>query len=121
VVKQLARLDILYVDEPGYLNLKPEQSNIFFKLMEEPYRRHSTDSTARTLAISVAEACLIGRAMSRKQKCRQTYQWQNRKKADRYRRSFARALGMPRSAQRGTFLSSFTKSLPTAVGGSEPL
>ena len=50
VVKQLARLDILYVDESGYLNLKPEQSNIFFKLMEEPYRRHSTDSTARTLA-----------------------------------------------------------------------
>ncbi len=26
----------------GYLNLKPEQSNIFFKLMEERYRQHST-------------------------------------------------------------------------------
>ena len=26
----------------GYLNLKPEQSNTFFKLMEERYRRHST-------------------------------------------------------------------------------
>ena len=26
----------------GYLNLKPEQSNIFFKLMEERYRKHST-------------------------------------------------------------------------------
>jgi len=24
------------------LNLKPEQSNIFFKLMEERYRQHST-------------------------------------------------------------------------------
>ena len=32
----------LYIDELGYLNLKPEQTNIFFKLMEERYRRHST-------------------------------------------------------------------------------
>ena len=30
------------IDELGYLNLKPEQSNIFFKLMEERYRQHST-------------------------------------------------------------------------------
>jgi DNA replication protein DnaC len=30
------------VDELGYLYLQPEQSNIFFKLMEERYRRHST-------------------------------------------------------------------------------
>ena len=29
-------------DEFGYLNLKPEQSNIFFKLMEERYRQHPT-------------------------------------------------------------------------------
>jgi hypothetical protein len=28
--------------EFGYLNLKPEQSNTFFKLMEERYTRHST-------------------------------------------------------------------------------
>src|SRR6184192_1462500 len=42
LVKRLARLDILYIDELGYLNLKPEQTNIFFKLMEERYRRHST-------------------------------------------------------------------------------
>lgn len=26
----------------GYLNLKPEQTNIFFKLMEERYRRRAT-------------------------------------------------------------------------------
>jgi len=31
-----------FCDEFGYLNLKPEQSNIFFKLMEERYRRHCT-------------------------------------------------------------------------------
>jgi len=36
------RLDVLLIDELGYLNLKPEQSNIFFKLMEERYRQHST-------------------------------------------------------------------------------
>ena len=42
LVKRLARIDVLYVDEFGYLNLKPEQSNIFFKLMEERYHRHST-------------------------------------------------------------------------------
>jgi DNA replication protein DnaC len=29
-------------DEFGYLNLKPEQSNIFFNLMEERYRQHAT-------------------------------------------------------------------------------
>jgi len=32
---RLARLDVLLIDEFGYLNLKPEQSNTFFKLMEE--------------------------------------------------------------------------------------
>ncbi len=42
LVKRLARLDILLIDELGYVNLKPEQSNIFFKLMEGRYRRHST-------------------------------------------------------------------------------
>ena len=42
LLKRLARLDVLLIDEFGYLNLKAEQSNIFFKLMEERYRRHST-------------------------------------------------------------------------------
>jgi len=40
--KRLARLDVLLIDELGYLTLKPEQSNIFFKLMEERYHCHST-------------------------------------------------------------------------------
>jgi DNA replication protein DnaC len=35
-------LSSTFIDELGYLNLKPEQSNIFFKLMEERYRQHST-------------------------------------------------------------------------------
>jgi len=42
LLNRLARLDVLLIDELGYLNLKPEQSNIFFKLMEERYNRHST-------------------------------------------------------------------------------
>jgi DNA replication protein DnaC len=42
LVKRLARVDVLQVDELGYLNLKPEQSNIFFKLMEERYHQHAT-------------------------------------------------------------------------------
>ena len=35
-------LSSTFVDELGYLNVKPEQANIFFKLMEERYHRHST-------------------------------------------------------------------------------
>src|ERR1700685_453531 len=38
----LACCDVLLIDEFGYLNLKPEQSNAFFKLMEERYHRHAT-------------------------------------------------------------------------------
>lgn len=46
LLKRLARLDLLQIDELGYLNLKPEQSNIFFKLMEERYHRRSTIITS---------------------------------------------------------------------------
>jgi DNA replication protein DnaC len=42
LIHHLARLDVLLIDEFGYLNLKPEQSNMFFKLMEERYHRRST-------------------------------------------------------------------------------
>lgn len=41
-IDRLARLDVLLIDEMGYLNLKPEQTNIFFKLMEERYNRRAT-------------------------------------------------------------------------------
>src|SRR5208282_3783352 len=34
LVAALARVDVLVIDEMGYLNLRPEQTNIFFKLME---------------------------------------------------------------------------------------
>jgi DNA replication protein DnaC len=42
LLKKLARLDLLLIDEMGYLNLRPEQTNIFFKLMEERYNRRAT-------------------------------------------------------------------------------
>jgi DNA replication protein DnaC len=42
LLNRLSSVDVLVIDEMGYLNLKPEQTNIFFKLMEERYRRRST-------------------------------------------------------------------------------
>jgi DNA replication protein DnaC len=42
LLNRLAKVDILVIDEMGYLNLRPEQTNIFFKLMEERYRRKPT-------------------------------------------------------------------------------
>ncbi len=42
LLNRLARVDVLLIDELGYLNIRPEQTNIFFKLMEERYRRHPT-------------------------------------------------------------------------------
>lgn len=37
LLNRLARLDLLVCDELGYLNLKSEQTNIFFKMMDERY------------------------------------------------------------------------------------
>ena len=42
LLDRLIRVDLLLIDEMGYLNLRPEQSNIFFKLLEERYGRKST-------------------------------------------------------------------------------
>lgn len=39
LLNRLAKLDVLVCDELGYLNLKPEQTNIFFKMMDERYSR----------------------------------------------------------------------------------
>ena len=49
LLNRLSRLDVLLVEELGYLSLKPEQSNIFFKLMEERYHRHSTIITTNLI------------------------------------------------------------------------
>ncbi len=42
LLRTLARVDLLAIDELGYLNVKTEQTNIFFKLMEERHRRKPT-------------------------------------------------------------------------------
>ncbi|MGC4118756.1 MAG: IS21-like element helper ATPase IstB [Myxococcales bacterium] len=42
LINHLARIDVLTIDEMGYLNLRPEQTNIFFKLMEERHRHRPT-------------------------------------------------------------------------------
>jgi DNA replication protein DnaC len=42
LLARLARIDVILIDELGYLNLRPEQTNIFFKLMEERYLRRPT-------------------------------------------------------------------------------
>jgi DNA replication protein DnaC len=42
LLNYFSRVDLLAIDEMGYLNIRPEQTNMFFKLMEERYRRHST-------------------------------------------------------------------------------
>ena len=42
-------------DEMGYLNLRPEQTNIFFKLMEERYRQRPTMHCERRSLLAVAQ------------------------------------------------------------------
>lgn len=42
LLRTLANVDVLAIDELGYLNIKPEQTNIFFKLMEERHHRKPT-------------------------------------------------------------------------------
>jgi len=37
LLNQLIRFEVILIDEFGYLNLRAEQTNIFFKLMEERY------------------------------------------------------------------------------------
>jgi DNA replication protein DnaC len=41
-LRRWARLDLIMVDKLGYLNLRPEQTILSFKLMEERYRRKPT-------------------------------------------------------------------------------
>lgn len=40
LLDRLVKIDLILIDEMGYLNLRPEQSNLFFKLMEERYTAH---------------------------------------------------------------------------------
>jgi DNA replication protein DnaC len=42
LLNRLTKVDVLVIDEMGYLNLRPEHTNIFFKLMEERYNQRAT-------------------------------------------------------------------------------
>ena len=42
LIDHLSRFQVLVIDELGFLNLKSEQANIFFKLMEERYNHFPT-------------------------------------------------------------------------------
>jgi len=42
LLNHLRAVDVLLIDEMSYLTLRPEQTNIFFRLMEERYGRKST-------------------------------------------------------------------------------
>ena len=42
LIQRLCRYDVLVIDELGYLTLKPEQVNAFFKLMGERYGKKSS-------------------------------------------------------------------------------
>ncbi len=42
LLKRLSNYDALLIDEIGYLTLRPEQVNAFFKLMELRYARKAT-------------------------------------------------------------------------------
>jgi DNA replication protein DnaC len=41
-VRQLSRIDVLLIDEMGYLTIRPEQANVFFRLMEKRYMHKPT-------------------------------------------------------------------------------
>ena len=55
LLRSLANVDVLAIDELGYVNIKPEQTNIFFKLMEERHHRKPTLITNQS-----AVPCLAG-------------------------------------------------------------
>lgn len=42
LLKRLSSLDVLLIDEMGYLSMKPEQVNAFFKLLDQHYGKKST-------------------------------------------------------------------------------
>jgi DNA replication protein DnaC len=73
LVDRLARLDVLHIDELGYVNCRPEQANIFFKLMEERYNKKATiittnlgfDEWANFLGNKLMVDALLGRLRHR--------------------------------------------------------
>jgi DNA replication protein DnaC len=52
LMRRLCRFDALCIDELGYLSVKPEQANAFFRLMEERYSRNKSTIITTNLAYS---------------------------------------------------------------------
>jgi DNA replication protein DnaC len=52
LMRRLCRFDALLIDEIGYLTVKPEQVNAFFKLMEERYTRNKSTIITTNLLYS---------------------------------------------------------------------
>lgn len=46
LLDHISRFQVLVIDELGFLSLKPEQANLFFKLMEERYGKFPTIITS---------------------------------------------------------------------------
>lgn len=70
LVNRLARLDLIVCDELGYLNLRPEQTNIFFRLMEERYNHQRPTIITTNLDFSewaglLGNAALVEALLSR--------------------------------------------------------
>lgn len=63
LLTRLGRVDLLVIDEMGYLNLRPEQSNIFFKLMEERYQNRVSTIITTNLQYEEWAAFLGQKAM----------------------------------------------------------
>ena len=69
LLNRLVKVDVLVIDEMGYLNLRPEQTNIFFKLMEERYNQRPTIITTNLeyseWANFLGNKALVGALLSR--------------------------------------------------------
>ena len=52
LMKRLCRFDALLIDEIGYLSVKQEQANAFFRLMEERYSRNKSTIITTNLLYS---------------------------------------------------------------------
>lgn len=63
LLTRLSRIELLVIDEMGYLNLRPEQSNIFFKLMEERYKNRVSTIITTNLEYEEWAAFLGQKAM----------------------------------------------------------
>ena len=70
LVNRLVRIDLLVIDELGYLNILPEQTNVFYRLMEERYNRKRATILTTNLTYSdwtklLGNAALVEALLSR--------------------------------------------------------